>query len=171
MNELYPQFVAAHGLMFVTPVNWYQAPSPLKLLIDRLVCADGGNPDPTTTGGKDPEKAKALELAGWGYPRHLAGRLFAVVTHADAEGELGLRDMLSDWLAAMGLIEAGRKATLARMIGYFEPYATSHDALDKDAALHQEVRNAARTLVEAVRLKRSGRLPEPDAGLEDPRPK
>jgi hypothetical protein len=51
----------------------------LKLMIERLVCADGGNPDPTTTGGKNPAKAKALELAGWPYPRHLAGRAFAIV--------------------------------------------------------------------------------------------
>ena len=53
MNELYPRWVAAHGVMIVTPVYWYrQAPSVLKLMIDRLVCADGGNPDPTTTSGK-----------------------------------------------------------------------------------------------------------------------
>src|SRR4030095_15305475 len=31
------------------PVHWYQAPSSLKLMTDRLVCADGGNPDPTLT--------------------------------------------------------------------------------------------------------------------------
>jgi multimeric flavodoxin WrbA len=65
MNEIYPMWVRAHGIMIVCPVNWYQAPSPLKLMIDRLVCADGGNPDPTSTGGKDPERAKALELQGW----------------------------------------------------------------------------------------------------------
>jgi len=41
MNELYPRWVAAHGVMIVTPVYWYQAPSVLKLMIDRLVCADG----------------------------------------------------------------------------------------------------------------------------------
>jgi multimeric flavodoxin WrbA len=76
MNELYPRWVAAHGIMIVTPVYWYQTPSVLKLMIERLVCADGGNPDPTTTGGKNPAKAKALELAGWPYPRHLAGRAF-----------------------------------------------------------------------------------------------
>src|SRR5262245_43923799 len=58
MNEIYPKWVAAHGIMIVCPVNWYQAPSSLKLMIDRLVCADGGNPDPTSTGGKDPMKAK-----------------------------------------------------------------------------------------------------------------
>ena len=77
MNELYPRWVAAHAIAIVTPMYWFQAPSPLKLMIDRLVCADGGNPDPTTTHGKDAAKAKAIELAGWPYPRHLAGRAFA----------------------------------------------------------------------------------------------
>ena len=47
MNEIYPMWVAAHGVMIVTPVNWYHVTSSLKLMMDRLVCADGGNPDPT----------------------------------------------------------------------------------------------------------------------------
>ncbi|MDQ3169671.1 MAG: flavodoxin family protein, partial [Acidobacteriota bacterium] len=64
MNEIYPRWVRAHGVMIVTPVYWYQAPSALKLMMDRLVCADGGNPDPTSTAGKDPKKAKALEMKG-----------------------------------------------------------------------------------------------------------
>jgi multimeric flavodoxin WrbA len=64
MNEIYPMWAAAHGIMIVCPVNWYQAPSSLKLMIDRLVCADGGNPDPSSTGGKDAERAKAIELDG-----------------------------------------------------------------------------------------------------------
>jgi len=76
MNDIYPRWSAAHGVMIISPVYWYQAPSVLKLLMDRLVCADGGNPDPTSTHGKTPEEAKALELQGWHYPRHLAGRLF-----------------------------------------------------------------------------------------------
>jgi hypothetical protein len=84
MAEIYPRWVAAHGIMILCPVNWYQAPSSLKLMIDRPVCADGGNPDPTLTGGKNPERAKEVELKGWHYPRHLAGRLFSVVVHGDA---------------------------------------------------------------------------------------
>ena len=64
MAEIYPKWVAAHGVMIVCPVNWYQAPSSLKLMIDRLVCADGGNPDPTTTHGKNAAKAKEIELKG-----------------------------------------------------------------------------------------------------------
>jgi multimeric flavodoxin WrbA len=171
MHELYPRWVAAHGVMIVTPVYWYQAPSVLKLMMDRLVCADGGNPDPTSTHGKKPEEAKALELAGWPYPRHLAGRVFSVVVHGDAAGTETLRRSLTDWLTDMALVPASAAACFDRYIGYYEPYATSHAALDRDTAIQQEVRHAARTLVEAVGLTRSGRLPAPGATLEGPRPK
>src|SRR5439155_23255978 len=139
--EIYERWAAAPGVMIVTPVHWYQAPSVLKLMMDRLVCADGGNPDPTSTGGKDPAKAKALELAGWPYPKHLAGRAFAVVVHGDVEGVDGLRRGLTDWLSWMGLYAAGRRGLVGRYIGFYEPYATSHEALDEDEALHEEVRN------------------------------
>ena len=71
----------------------------------------------------------------------------------------------------MDLVEAGNSATLDRYIGYYEPYATSHDALDRDVALHEEVRNVARSLVNTVRLIRSNRFERPDEGLHSPRPK
>ena len=45
--------VAAHGILIVTPVQWYLVSSPVKLMMDRLVCADGGNPDPTLTQGAE----------------------------------------------------------------------------------------------------------------------
>jgi multimeric flavodoxin WrbA len=145
--------------MIVTPVYWYQAPSVLKLMIDRLVCADGGNPDPTTTRGKNVKDAKALELEGWGYPRHLGGRVFAVVVHGDAAGAETLRRSLADWLTDMKLLPAVPHGGIDRYIGYYEPYATSHDALDRDAAVHQEVRNTATSLIRAVELSRAGRYP------------
>jgi multimeric flavodoxin WrbA len=173
MNELYPRWVAAHGVMIVTPVYWYQAPSVLKLMIDRLVCADGGNPDPTTTHGKDPARAKRLELDGWSYPRHLAGRRFAVFVHGDTEGADLLRRSLTDWLQDMHLVQADASATVDRYIGYYEPYATSHDALDRDTAVFAEVRQAARSLVESVRTARaSGRLDaDATSAGSEPRPK
>ena len=171
MNEIYPRWVAAHGVMIVTPVYWYQAPSVLKLMIDRLVCADGGNPDPTTTHGKNPEEAKALELKGWDYPRHLAGRRFAIFTHGDAAGAEAVRRALTDWLLDMQLVQAGNHATLDRYIGYMEPYATSHEALDRDEDVQEELRNVARALVDAVRLARDGQHVNPGDALEDPRPK
>jgi multimeric flavodoxin WrbA len=171
MNELYPRFVQAHGLFFVCPVNWYQAPSVLKLLIDRLVCADGGNPDPTTTKGKDPAAAKALELRGWDYPKHLAGRAFAVVVHGDAAGVEGLGTNLASWLTDMELIPASPAPSLARYLGYFRDYATSHDDLDADTDLQQEVRNHAKALANQVRQIRSGRYRRTDEDLRAPREK
>jgi multimeric flavodoxin WrbA len=161
MNELYPRWVAAHGVMIVTPVYWYQAPSVLKLMMDRLVCADGGNPDQTTTHGKNVEEAKALELKGWAYPRHLAGRVFSVVVHGDTVGAETLRRSLTDWLTDMEMLPAMPQGGIDRYIGYYEPYATSHDALDKDA-VQQEVRSVAKALVEGVRLSRAGRFPRPE---------
>ncbi len=171
MAEIYERWAAAHGVLLVTPVHWYQAPSALKLMIDRLVCADGGNPDPTSTSGKDAAKAKALELAGWPYPKHLAGRAYGVVVHGDVAGIESVRRALCDWLDWMGLIDAGAMARLDRFIGYYRPYATSHEELDRDAGVQEEVRNAARALVHAVRELREGRLSDSDAGLKPPRPK
>jgi multimeric flavodoxin WrbA len=171
MNEIYPRWVAAHGVMIVAPVYWYQAPAVLKLMMDRLVCADGGNPDLTSTHGKKPEEAKRLELQGWDYPKHLAGRAFGIVVHGDAEGAGTLRRSLTDWLLDMELVESGNAGTLDRYIGYYEPYATSHQALDRDEAVQEEVRNVARSLVNTVRLMRQGRRERPDERLRSPRPK
>ncbi|HEY7511297.1 MAG TPA: flavodoxin family protein [Vicinamibacteria bacterium] len=171
MNEIYPRWVAAHGVVIVTPVYWYQAPSVLKLMMDRLVCADGGNPDPTTTHGKKPAEAKALELRGWPYPRHLSGRAFGVFVHGDAAGAEALRHALHGWLTDMDLVPAGPHAAVDRYLGYYEPYATSHAALDRDEAVQEEVRNVARAVVAAVRLIREGRYEPPHRGQRDPRPK
>ena len=170
MNELYPRWVAAHGVMIITPVHWYQAPSALKLMMDRLVCADGGNPDPTSTHGKTPEEAKALELQGWDYPKHLKGRIYSVIAHGDTVGAERVCAALCDWFTDLELVPAGGKALLDRYIGYYEPYATSHEALDNDEAFMEETKTAARTIVEAVTEMRSGRS-EPGSDLQAPRKK
>ncbi|MBW8831018.1 MAG: flavodoxin family protein [Burkholderiales bacterium] len=171
MNEIYERWVSAHGIIMLTPVHWYQAPSVLKLMIDRLVCADGGNPDPTSTGGKKPELAKALELRGWSYPKHLSGRVYGVVVHGDVAGVEGVRRSLVDWLDWMGLVDAGAASSLDRYVSYYEPYATSHESLDKDEALQEEVRNVARAVSNAVKELREGKLSMPDRALKHPRPK
>ena len=171
MADIYERWVSAHGVLLVTPTHWYTTSSPLKLMIDRLVCADGGNPDPTTTKGKDPKKAKEVELAGWPYPQHLAGRAYGVIVHGDVSGIEGNRRILCDWLDWMGLVDAGPTSRLDRYIGYYEPYATSHASLDHDEALQQEVRNAALALTEAVSDLRAGRLSAPGKDLQRPRRK
>ena len=171
MAEIYERWTAAHAVLIVTPVYWYQSPSPLKLMIDRLVCADGGNPDPTSTSGKKVAKAKDLEMAGWDYPQHLAGRAYGLIVHGDVAGIEGSRRGLSDWLDWMGFIDAGAQARLDRYIGYYEPYATSHDALDRDEALQEEARNVARAVAKAVVELRSGRLQAVQPQLKRPRAK
>jgi multimeric flavodoxin WrbA len=171
MAEIYLRWTAAHGVIIVTPVHWFQSPSGLKLMIDRLVCADGGNPDPTSTGGKNARKAKALELAGWPYPQHLAGRVYGLLVHGDVAGAESARRALSDWLDGMGLVDAGTQARLDRYIGYMQPYATSHDDLDRDRAVQEEARNVARAVANAVAQGRAKRLSVPDSKLERPRPK
>lgn len=171
MNEIYPLWVAAHGILIVAPVNWYHVPAGLKAMMDRLVCADGGNPDPTSTHGKKADEAKALELKGWPYPRHLAGRYFGVIVHGDSVGAEGSRRALSDWLTDMHLVSAGRFAELDGYVGYMEPYATSHQELDEDREFQEEVVNAARALGNAVQLARLGQLRDPGTHIADPNPK
>ena len=55
-------------------------------------------------------------------------------------------------------------------VGYYEPYATSHDALDQDDKIMAETKNAARILIAAVTEMRSGRR-VPGSDLKQPRPK
>ncbi|MGH8638879.1 MAG: NADPH-dependent FMN reductase, partial [Burkholderiales bacterium] len=96
---------------------------------------------------------------------------YGLVVHGDVAGIEGTRRGLSDWLDWMGLIDAGAMARLDRYIGYYEPYATSHEALDRDEHVQEEVRNTARAVVRAVAQARSNSLSKPDAGLRNPRPK
>lgn len=171
MAEIYERWVAAHAVIILTPTYWYQSPSPLKLMIDRLVCADGGNPDPTTTHGKHVAEAKLIEQQGWNYPKHLAGRAFGVVVHGDVAGVEEHRRNLTDWLEWMGMIDAGAAAKLDRYIGYYSAYSSSHEALDQDKAVQEEVRNVARSVVSAVKELRAGQLSQPDKYLQSPRTK
>ena len=46
-----------------------------------------------------------------------------------------------------------------------------HEDLDADTDFQKEVGNAARALVEAVKLRRRGKLPQPDEALRAVRPK
>jgi hypothetical protein len=140
-------------------------------MMDRMVCADGGNPDPTTTHGKRVAEAKRIEEKGWNYPKHLAGRAYGVVVHGDVAGVEDHRRHLSDWLEWMGLIDAGAIAKLDRYIGYYEPYWNSHDALDKDKAVQQEVSNVAGAVVQAINALRAGQLSQPDQQIKAPREK
>jgi hypothetical protein len=91
--------------------------------------------------------------------------------HGDVAGVEDSRRALSDWLDWMGFIDAGAQARLDRYIGYYEPYASSHETLDRDAAVQDEARNVARAVDKAVVELRAGRLQAVQPRLSRPRPK
>ena len=171
MNEIYPMWVAAHGVMIVTPVHWFHGSSPLTLLMDRLVCADGGNPDPTRTHGKDAAAAKRIELAGWEYPRASEG---AAVRVRGAWGCRGGRRRPARHLrlARVARIDRGGPCrdpqSLHRLLA-----ALRHEPRRTGCrwAVQGEVRNAACSLLEAVRDLRQGKRSEAGAQLKAPRGK
>ena len=90
------------------------------------------------------------------------------MVHGDTEGAENVRRSIADWLTSMGLIAA---SALDRYIGYWQPYATSHAALDADEALQQEVRNCALALLAAVRATRAGKQVAPELEVSSPRQK
>jgi hypothetical protein len=84
--DLYARLDLADAWAIVGPVNWYAPTSNLKLMFDRLVCANGGNPREDLIAHKDPELAMKLEheerwkdLA----LNHLEGRTCAFFIHGD----------------------------------------------------------------------------------------
>ena len=60
---------------------------------------------------------------------------------------------------------------LDRMIGYYEPYATSHQTLDGDRGLQQEVRNVGTAVARTIRALRAGELKSQARDLPTLRPK
>lgn len=138
--------------------------------MERLVCADGGNLDPTSTHDRKPDEAKRFELAGWDYPKHLAGRAYGVIVHGDVACIEGPRGALTDWLDWMGFVASGVKSRLERFIDYYEPYATSHAALDQEDDMQKEVVNVARAITVCVNQIRKGRK-EADENLMSARMK
>src|SRR5262249_35160036 len=165
------RLAAPTRLSALTVVNWYQVFSPLKLMMDRLVCEAGGNPDPTRTQGKEcgagqADRARRLGLSA------APGRPFVLGRGARRRrGSRERRRSISDRLCFMHLCAAGPAAELDRYIGYRKPYATSHVDLDADAALQEEVRNAARTWLEGARAKLEGKLVTAGENLRPPRQK
>jgi hypothetical protein len=70
----------------------------------------------------------------------------------------------------MSLVPASESAVIDRYIGYYKPYATSHDDLDDEMSIFEETRNAARALINAMTDLRAGSTPA-DRNITDPRPK
>lgn len=88
--NLYERLDMADAWAVIGPVNWYAPTSNLKLMFDRMVCMNGGNPDETLIAHKDPEKAMALEhTEKWKELslNHLEGRTAAFFCYGDQGGD------------------------------------------------------------------------------------
>ena len=88
--DLYARLDLADAWAFVGPVNWYAPTSSFKLLFDRLVCMNGGNPEEGRIDHKDPERAMALEKSPeWQAltKNHLEGRTAGFFSYGDGGGD------------------------------------------------------------------------------------
>jgi hypothetical protein len=85
--DLYARLDLADAWAIIGPHYWYGPTSNLKLMLDRLVCMNGGNPREDLIDHKDPEKAMALEHSPEWVAlslNHLEGRTAAFFCYSDA---------------------------------------------------------------------------------------
>ncbi len=88
--DLYARLDMADAWAIIGPVNWYGPTTNLKLMFDRLVCMNGGNPDEKTIAHKNPELAMALERTPeWKAMsvNHLEGRSAGFFCYGDKGGD------------------------------------------------------------------------------------
>ena len=88
--DMYSRLDMADAWAIIGPINWYGPSSNLKLLFDRLVCMNGGNPDENTINHKDPELAMLLEHQDQCKElskNHLEGRTAAFFCYGDEGGD------------------------------------------------------------------------------------
>ena len=88
--DLYARLDMADAWAIIGPVNWYAPTSNLKLMFDRMVCMNGGNPDEKLIDHKDPEMAMALEhTQRWKELsiNHLEGRTAGFFCYGDGGGD------------------------------------------------------------------------------------
>src|SRR5918995_3000053 len=88
--DMYARLDLADAWAILGPINWYAPSSNLKLMFDRLVCMNGGNPREELIRHKDPERAMKLEHSP-DWPKlslnHLEGRTAAFFCYGDGGGD------------------------------------------------------------------------------------
>lgn len=88
--DMYSRLDQADAWAILGPVNWYGPTSNLKLMFDRLVCMNGGNPREELIDHKNPELAMKLEHSEeWKNLslNHLEGRTAGFFCYGDGGGD------------------------------------------------------------------------------------
>ena len=169
MNGL-SESVLAHGIMIVTPVNWYQVTSPFKLMIDRWFARRRqSRSDPNPRQGC--VRGQSVGACRFGLSAASGGTF---VCRRRAWRHRGhYRRWPRDFrFAHLHALEARRNRCGTRSLyRFWKPYATSHDDLDADTAFQEEIRIVARTLIAGITAQRSGQLVEAAPDLRSPREK
>jgi len=154
MDEIYVRLARAHGVIVGTPVKWYKPDSVLCLLLDRLVCADGGNPDPDITGFKNKEACKELERSGK-YPivKHLGGRSVGFFVHGDYGGQSTVLNSLVLTFSAMGFEIAGPTSVSEYMIAPESGYYADNLKVLADSKAMENIQERVHRMAVAVLKK------------------
>ena len=88
--DMYSRLDLADAWAIVAPVNWYAPTSNLKLMFDRLVCVNGGNPREDLIEHKNAELAMKLEHSEeWEKlsQNHFEGKTCAFFCYGDGGGD------------------------------------------------------------------------------------
>ena len=88
--DMYARLDLADAWAIIGPINWYAPTSNLKLMFDRLVCMNGGNPCEELIEHKNPELAMHLEhTPEWEAlsVNHLEGRTAGFFCYGDGGGD------------------------------------------------------------------------------------
>jgi hypothetical protein len=88
--DLYSRLDLADAWAIIGPVNWYAPTTNLKLMFDRLVCMNGGNPKEDLIEHKNAELAMKLEHSPeWEElsVNHLEGRTASFFCYGDGGGD------------------------------------------------------------------------------------
>lgn len=120
--DLYARLDLADAWAIIAPVNWYAPTSNLKLMFDRLVCVNGGNPREDLIEHKNAELAMKLEHSEeWEKlsQNHFEGKTCAFFCYGDGGGD--------------ELDEAGRPKIL-RHKNYFNPEEEPFDDMRQSYA-------------------------------------
>lgn len=129
--DVYEKWLFAHAVMIIAPAGASTFAQHVKPPIDRLTAA--------------------------GYTAHFAERAYGVVVHGHSTAIDSTRYLLTGWLDGMGMVDSDSFATLDRHLGYREGDAAEAPN-DGEANCHDEVRNVARAVRNAVTELRAGRL-------------
>ncbi|MGI8467120.1 MAG: NAD(P)H-dependent oxidoreductase [Pyrinomonadaceae bacterium] len=88
--DMYARLDLADAWAIIAPVNWYAPTSNLKLMFDRLVCINGGNPREDLIQHKNAELAMKLEHSDeWKKlsQNHFEGKTCAFFCYGDGGGD------------------------------------------------------------------------------------